>query len=261
VLSIGSGVEAAWRFRLPELQRLHALVTNDPSGHASVMRAGPDADVLLNGTLIGPDPHRLAPGDVIHVGTLDFTYVIDAPPEDATGTGHGYLRDARRERIHALARDASTIGRETTSDIVLQEPEVARLHARIEREGDAVRVLPQPGAVTLLNGSRVERSTTLKDGDAIGIGRTVLFFTHGPPRRHPLENTANINMERYTRRLGTGVLGVVVRREEREEQERRRTRRTMAALVVVLALVAGGFAIWRSSVVSAWVTTLLARLG
>lgn len=261
VLSIGSGVEAAWRFRVPELARLHALVTQDAGGNAALMRASPEAEVQLNGEVIGGEARRLAPGDVIRLGELEFRFENDAPIAESAGPARGHLRDARRDRVHVLHRDVTVIGRDPSSDIVVQEPEVARLHLRVERDGETVRLVPQAGPVTLLNGARVEKTTILRDNDAIGIGRTVLFFTHEPPKRHPLENAQAINTERYTRRLGTGVLGVVVRREEREEQERRRTRLTVLAVVVLLAVAALGFVLWRSGVLETGPAALLERLG
>ncbi len=261
VLSIGSGVEAAWRFRHPDVGRLHALVTQDPQGRAAVMRATPEAEVLLNGVPIGGDAQRLAPGDRIAIGELEFTFETEAPPADDAPAGTGYLRDARRDRIHPMRRDAVTIGRDTASDILLQEPEVARTHVRIERDGDTVRLVPQLGAATLVNGTRIDKPVVLKDNDAIGVGRTVLFFTHAPPRRHPLENGGMGDTARYTRRLDTGTLGVVVRREEREEQERRRARIAVLVAMVLVVLLAIGAWLWRSGVATSTVDTLLSRPG
>lgn len=262
VLSIGSGVEAGWRFRVPELLRLHALIAQDAAGHPTVVRATADAEITVNGEPIGGEVRRLHPGDTLGLGGLDFLLENDAPrPDPATVTGLGYLRDARRDRIHRLLRDVTTIGRDTGADLLLQEPEVARMHLHIVRDGDTIRAVPQQGAVTLLNGMRLEKTTTLKDNDALGIGRTVLFFTHEAPRRHPLENTTPVHTERYTRRLGTGVLGVVVRREEREARERRRSRATAIALAAILVAIAVVTTLWRAGSIQAAVTALLSRLG
>ena len=218
VLSIGSGVEAGWRFRVPELLRLHALVTQDAAGRPTVVRATADADVVVNGEPIGGEVRRLAPGDTL-------------------------------------------IGRDQGADLLLQEPEIARVHLRIERDGDTIRALPQQGAVTLLNGARLDKPVTLKDNDALGLGRTVYFFTHDAPKRHPLENATAGGTERYTRRLGTGVLGVVVRREEREERERRRNRATFVALAAALVALAAATALWRAGTIQAAVATILEKLG
>ena len=66
VLSIGSGVEATWRLREPDLLRLHALVMSDGSfGGPTISRASSEAEIRVNGEMLTGDPHRLQPGDVI----------------------------------------------------------------------------------------------------------------------------------------------------------------------------------------------------
>lgn len=245
VLSIGSGVEAAWRIREPDLLRLHALVVGDAaSGAATISRASSDADISVNGTVLGGDPVRLQPGDVIRMATHEFHFEAEAPAA-ASGTGAGWLRDARRDRVYPLALDTTVIGRDPSSTILLQEPEVARVHARVERDGDTMRLLPEMGALVLLNGNKVEKSTRLSDGDAIGIGRTALWFSVEPPVRRALENANAMKTERYTRRLSTGNLGVVERREEREVRQRKRWQRAITGTAIAILLVIGGVLAWR----------------
>jgi predicted component of type VI protein secretion system len=249
VLSIGSGVEATWRIRQPDLQRLHALVMSDGSlGGPTISRASADAEIRVNGDVLTGDPHRLQPGDVILMGAHEFRFESEAPVV-VTGTGSGWLRDARRDRVYALGQEATTIGREAGSTVLLQEPEVARIHARLERDGDDVRLLPEVGAMMLLNGNKVEKSTRLADGDAIGIGRTVLWFTVDPPVRRALETANAMRTERYTRRVPTGKLGVVERREEREVRQRRIWQRAITGFAVALLIGIVGVLLWRSGVI------------
>ena len=245
VLSIGSGVEATWRIREPDLLRLHALVMSDGSvGAPTVSRATSEAEVRVNGELLTGDPHRLQPGDVITMGAHEFRFESEAPPS-VTGTGTGWLLDARRDRVYALGQDATTIGREAGSTVLLQEPEVAKIHARLERDGDDIRLHPELGAVMLLNGAKVEKTTRLADGDAIGIGRTVLWFTVDPPVRRALETANAMRTDRYTRRVPTGKLGVVERREEREVRQRRIWQRAITGLAVVLLVGIAAVLAWR----------------
>jgi len=163
-----------------------------------------------------------------------------------SGTGSGWLRDARRDRVYALGQDVTTIGREAGSTVLLQEPEVSRLHARVERDGDAIRLLPEMGALMLLNGNKVEKSMRLADGDAIGIGRTVLWFTVDPPVLRALETANAMRTDRYTRRVPTGKLGVVERREEREGRQRRVRQRAITGLVIVILVGIVGVLAWQS---------------
>jgi pSer/pThr/pTyr-binding forkhead associated (FHA) protein len=250
VLSIGSGVEASWRIREPDLLRLHALVMGDGNfGAATISRASSEAEIRVNGELLSGDPHRLHPGDVIVMGAHEFRFESEAPPV-MSGTGSGWLRDARRDRVYALGMEATVIGREAGSTVLLQEPEVARVHARLERDGDSIRLLPEVGALMLLNGAKVEKSTRLNDGDAIGIGRTVLWFTVDPPVRRALETANAMRTDRYTRRVPTGKLGVVERREEREVRQRKLWQRAITALAVLILLAIGGVLAWRYGIVA-----------
>lgn len=251
VLSIGSGVEATWRIRDPDLLRLHALVTGDASGTgATISRASTDAAIAVNGVELGHDPYRLQPGDVIVLAGHEFRYEADAPPAATPGSGTGWLRDARRDRVYPVGAGVTTIGRETGAAILLQEPEVSRTHARIERDGEALRLLPEQGALVLLNGNKVEKSTRLADGDAIGIGRTVLWFSMDPPVLRALDAANAMRTDRYTRRVPTSTLGVVERREERELRQRRLWQKGITGLA--LAILAGVAVIlaWRYGAVA-----------
>ncbi len=251
VLSIGSGVEATWRIREPDLLRLHALVMSDGSyGAPTISRATSEAEIRVNDELLGSDPHRLLPGDVIVMGSHEFRFESVAPPV-VTGTGSGWLRDARRDRVYALGQETTTIGREAGSTVLLQEPEVSRLHAKLERDGDSIRLLPEIGAMMLLNGNKVEKGTRLEDGDAIGIGRTVLWFTVDPPVRRALETANAMRTDRYTRRVPTGKLGVVERREEREVRQRRTWQRAITAVAVLMLIGIAGALAWKYGLVAA----------
>lgn len=83
---------------------------------------------------------------------------------------------------HFAIRGANaTIGREATNQIQLRDSEVSRKHARILRSGDANFdiVDNKSSNGTFVNGRRVE-SHTLKSGDRVQIGKTLMIFTGGP---------------------------------------------------------------------------------
>ena len=73
-----------------------------------------------------------------------------------------------------LNKDISTVGRDITNDIVLNDPEVSRHHMRFTR-GDAGFVLEDLGSTngTFVNGQRLSGAVVLKNGDMIGMGETV----------------------------------------------------------------------------------------
>jgi adenylate cyclase len=73
-----------------------------------------------------------------------------------------------------LKGDVLSIGRSRFNDVALKDRKVSRLHARIEREGDEIRVVDlQSGNGTRLNGRKIAQHS-LMAGDRIGIGPFVL---------------------------------------------------------------------------------------
>ncbi len=75
-------------------------------------------------------------------------------------------------------RGTSSLGRAQTSDLVLRDDKVSRLHA-IVREQDAHEfwIHDMGGANgTYVNGRRVTQPTRLKDGDRVGIAHFQIFF-------------------------------------------------------------------------------------
>jgi serine phosphatase RsbU (regulator of sigma subunit)/pSer/pThr/pTyr-binding forkhead associated (FHA) protein len=69
------------------------------------------------------------------------------------------------------------VGRASTSDLVLADLNVSRLHARLQRSGDAVYVMDAGGKNgTYVNGQRIAEAQTLRRGDRIRVGSTTLIF-------------------------------------------------------------------------------------
>jgi pSer/pThr/pTyr-binding forkhead associated (FHA) protein len=66
--------------------------------------------------------------------------------------------------------DVMTIGRAATNHLVIADPRVSRLHARIERAGEGICIVDlKSGNGTRLNGVKIE-SEDLLVGDQLGIG-------------------------------------------------------------------------------------------
>src|SRR5689334_7857397 len=72
------------------------------------------------------------------------------------------------------------IGRDTSNAIQLRDHEASRRHAefRLEEGGEFEVVDLQSSNGTWVNGKKVERAT-LRTGDRVQIGRTLLLFTGG----------------------------------------------------------------------------------
>lgn len=80
------------------------------------------------------------------------------------------------EKVVALTRDWTRIGRSLTGDLRLDDPTVSRRHALLGRQPDGVRLLDDRSLNgVFVNGERVEW-TILQDGDEIEIGRYRLNF-------------------------------------------------------------------------------------
>jgi pSer/pThr/pTyr-binding forkhead associated (FHA) protein len=78
-----------------------------------------------------------------------------------------------------IDRDRFVIGRGGDADLALAEPTISRLHAALEREGDAF-TLEDLGSTngTRVNGRRETRAR-VRDGDEIELGRLQLRL-HAP---------------------------------------------------------------------------------
>ena len=73
------------------------------------------------------------------------------------------------------------IGRSSTSDLVLQDLNVSRLHAQMVRRAEGFYVLDAGGKNgTFLNDRRIEEATRINPGDRIRLGTTTLIFNGSP---------------------------------------------------------------------------------
>ena len=101
--------------------------------------------------------------------------------------------DAQRIVDLGDAPERLTIGRSATSDVALPwDVEVSRLHASLERVGDEWTLvddgLSHNGS--FIDGVRVHGRSRLRDGDAIGVGRTILVF-RSPSGRESLRTATS----------------------------------------------------------------------
>jgi pSer/pThr/pTyr-binding forkhead associated (FHA) protein len=137
--------------------------------------------------------------DVQHTGTLpgvgrDQVPVVDEADRrerpawvadvraglDAAGKYLAYDDDGRKIVV-AISREWTRIGRSLSADIRFDDATVSRRHALVVSQADGVRVLDDRSLNGIeVNGRRVEWSP-LADGDAISIGRHVLYFLDTSP--------------------------------------------------------------------------------
>jgi FHA domain-containing protein len=142
--------------------------------------------------LLGPPVIRLVEDDSAAQGTFRVeAIVVEGMDEQADEAGpHTALlqmstdHDAElvvvgsKRRPYPLAKDALSIGRLDSCDIVLSDTGVSRKHAEVRREGDEWVVVDLNSTNgTIVNGQAVRRHR-LAEGDRIEVGETTIEY-HG----------------------------------------------------------------------------------
>ncbi len=101
-------------------------------------------------------------------------------------------RGPQPNQQYELNRDTVTIGRDITNDIVINDPEVSRHHARLVRTaaGYTLEDLRSTNG-TFVNRQRISTPHPLSNGDLVGMGETVTlsYETLGIPGQVPGEQT------------------------------------------------------------------------
>lgn len=83
-------------------------------------------------------------------------------------------RGPQPNQVYELNKGIITIGRDITNDIVINDPEVSRHHARLTQTGSGY-TLEDLGSTngTFVNGQRLTGARPLANGDMVGLGETV----------------------------------------------------------------------------------------
>src|SRR5512139_2684423 len=79
-----------------------------------------------------------------------------------------------------LEGDQLTIGRDSTNEIVINDAEVSRKHARLTFQGGKY-VLEDLGSTngTFVNGQRLTSAAVLKAGDVVSLGEQIVLMYEG----------------------------------------------------------------------------------
>ena len=116
-------------------------------------------------------PVRLAPADERVVDNVDAT--LDRAGAPCLVVTHGSLTGSR----FMLRDEIVTIGRDTRSDVFLDDITVSRHQAEIRRRGSDL-VLVDTGSFngTYLNGERINEEAVLAQGDELQFGKFRLAY-------------------------------------------------------------------------------------
>lgn len=134
---------------------------------------GPEDDDGLDPTEDGPaeptvDDEPTQPHDLRRIGAQESKKRRRETAAELT-----IMRSKSREFTLRLDQEVTTIGRDPRCDIVLEDPDVSRKHAKIKRNGAGYFEVVDMGSKngTRVNGVVVPRMTLL-DGDVFAVGKT-----------------------------------------------------------------------------------------
>ncbi len=84
-------------------------------------------------------------------------------------------------KVLELTGDVVTLGRDVGNDLVINDAEISRHHARLTREGQGY-LLEDLGSTngSFVNGHRITGPQLLKSGDLVGFGETVTLVFEAP---------------------------------------------------------------------------------
>ena len=189
------------------VSRRHAAVNRRGDGSVEVTDLGSANGTYVNGRQVTA-PIPMTASDVLRLGKVELRLEMARPAalagEDPAAAASGkddvaatrprpgaddhasppsvlFLRQRRppSSSTWALTGDRLTIGREASSDIVVNDPAVSRHHADLVRSGQSWSIIDAGSANgTSVNGAGV-RQTALRPGDYIEVGDTELVVTSG----------------------------------------------------------------------------------
>jgi serine protease Do len=157
----------------PEMSRRHAVVRR-VDGALEISDTNSANGTFVNGSRI-EGGRRLAHGDSIRVGSTVLT--VDLPvaarQDDASAPMLVITDGPRAGERFPVAAELS-VGREN-ADIVLDDGEVSRRHAVVRRADGALEISDANSANgTFVNGTRIDGTQRLTDGDLVRMGKTTM---------------------------------------------------------------------------------------
>ena len=171
VITLGRGPENDINLPSNYVSRQHAQIMQR-DGRYVIVDAGGRNGLTIAGQRV--QQHVLADGDVITIGTPDVALQYRASIGFVPAGGPAGLQSMA---VDLKGRERITIGRAPDNQIVLDHPQVSRVHALIERMGTRYRIKDLKSANgVFVAGKRIEKEAWLKEGDEIRIGGVRLIL-------------------------------------------------------------------------------------
>ncbi|NTW00575.1 MAG: FHA domain-containing protein [Oscillochloris sp.] len=180
----------------------HARIEPDGAAHR-IIDIGSTNGILYEGQRV--PRHDLRDGDVLRIGDpatgsfVTLTYYNSAATRtpQASKVSQRYVLDPNDPQI--------TIGR-AGCDVVLENPQVSRFHAQIDRAAGGGAILRDVGSTngTFVNGQRLNGSHTLRPGDVIQIGAFKLVYNVTSLDQYDQQGALRIDARNLTRTVSRG---------------------------------------------------------
>jgi pSer/pThr/pTyr-binding forkhead associated (FHA) protein len=207
--TLGSAPGCAILLEGEGVQPRHAIVQGTPHGGVAIRSATPDAESLVNGVRLGPDPTPVLHGDKIQIGRHEilavdsrrvghtqlfdsgaFTDLVPAPrsttPESATAPTGGRVVCLTDGREYTVGLNPLIFGRDAGSDVVVVGNDVSRRHAEIQAAPEGYVLMDVSVNGTFINGERAGRRHLLSRADVIRIGNDEYrFYANAAPPPGP----------------------------------------------------------------------------
>jgi len=175
------------------VQSKGAAIHGLADGQVAIHKSDPEAEIMVNGVRLGPQPTPLLHGDKIEIAGQELLFVDDrrsgstsfiqainpdtmraaAKPSGAevatSGTG-GRLVSLTDGREYMISGGSLLIGREAGCDVVIDSKNVSRRHAEIVATPKGYLLIDSSTNGTLLNGGRIEGQRVLARADVIRCG-------------------------------------------------------------------------------------------
>jgi pSer/pThr/pTyr-binding forkhead associated (FHA) protein len=195
---IGTGSEADVPLPADPGLGVQALLERARADKLTIRRATPQAQVRVNGVLLGAEPTPLMHGDRLEVAGIELRFADDAKggaTQYVSASEIAALAGARRSgaarptaasggrlvslvdgKEYTVPSSGLVIGRDAACDVVVAQNEVSRRHAEIapSEQGYQVRDLSANGV--FLNGERVQGSSRLARADVLRVGSEEFRF-------------------------------------------------------------------------------------
>ena len=175
--------------------REHARVEPHDGGYRVVDLGSKNGTRLEGRRIEGAAP--LASGDAIEIAGQVLRFVWGR----ATRVAQAHLPVVGTQKLQ-MSGDRMTIGRDHVCDLVLDDPNVSRLHAELRREGDVLRVVDLGSTNGVYVGGKLTASAEVASGEEVSIGPYRLLVEGSQVIARDERGTLRLRASELVKRVG-----------------------------------------------------------